>query len=139
MLVALTPGAADPGSSEPTKRIAELEQKVAQLEADKRRGERLLLLTSSDFAPATRRRRKASYTPMPHVLPELRERYEGVVGVISGTTTVSEAAPSLRLKRNHFQTVMPQRLFAAQSRVCPRSSADAPLEGVFAALRRGGS
>lgn len=45
MLVALTPGAAEPGSSEPTKRIAELEQKVAQLEADKRRGERLLLLT----------------------------------------------------------------------------------------------
>jgi len=45
MLVALTPGASEPGSSEPAKRIAELEQKVAQLEADKRRGERLLLLT----------------------------------------------------------------------------------------------
>jgi hypothetical protein len=45
MLLALTPGANEPGSSEPTKRIAELEQKVAQLEADKRRGERLLLLT----------------------------------------------------------------------------------------------
>ncbi|MBV8195604.1 MAG: hypothetical protein JOY80_08760 [Candidatus Dormibacteraeota bacterium] len=45
MLLALTPGASEPGSSEPTKRIAELEAKVAQLEADKRRGERLLLLT----------------------------------------------------------------------------------------------
>lgn len=45
MLVALTPGASEPGSTEPAKRIAELEQRVAQLETDKRRGERLLLLT----------------------------------------------------------------------------------------------
>jgi hypothetical protein len=45
MLLALTPGAGELGSSEPSKRIAELEKKVAQLEADKRRGERLLLLT----------------------------------------------------------------------------------------------
>lgn len=45
MLLALTPGASEPGAAEPAKRIAELEQKVSQLEADKRRGERLLLLT----------------------------------------------------------------------------------------------
>lgn len=45
MLAALTPGASEPGASEPARRIAELEEKVAQLEQDKRRGERLLLLT----------------------------------------------------------------------------------------------
>ena len=45
MLLALTPGASEPGATEPAKRIAELEGKVAQLEADKRRSERLLLLT----------------------------------------------------------------------------------------------
>ncbi|HUE27240.1 MAG TPA: hypothetical protein VMP89_10745 [Solirubrobacteraceae bacterium] len=45
MLVALTPGASEPGATEPAKRIAELERKVEQLEADKRRSERLLLLT----------------------------------------------------------------------------------------------
>jgi hypothetical protein len=45
MVVALTPGATEPGASEPAKRIAELEQRVAQLERDKRRSERLLLLT----------------------------------------------------------------------------------------------
>jgi hypothetical protein len=45
MLLALTPGASEPGATEPAKRIAELEQKVTRLEADKRRGERLLLLT----------------------------------------------------------------------------------------------
>jgi hypothetical protein len=45
MLLSLTPGASEPGATEPSKRIAELEQRVAQLESDKRRGERLLLLT----------------------------------------------------------------------------------------------
>jgi hypothetical protein len=45
MLVALTPGATDPGASEPAKRIAELEKRVIHLERSKRRSERLLLLT----------------------------------------------------------------------------------------------
>jgi hypothetical protein len=45
MLLALTPGASEPGATEPAKRVAELEERVAQLEADKRRSERLLLLT----------------------------------------------------------------------------------------------
>ena len=48
--------------------------------------------------------KKATYTPMPHVPPELRGRYEAVVGVLSGTTTVSEAARRVGLSRNHFQT-----------------------------------
>jgi hypothetical protein len=45
MLLALTPGASEPGASEPAKRVVELEQRVAELEKDKRRSERLLLLT----------------------------------------------------------------------------------------------
>jgi polyhydroxyalkanoate synthesis regulator phasin len=45
MLTSLTPGASEPGAPEPSRRIAELERKVAQLEQEKRRGERLLLLT----------------------------------------------------------------------------------------------
>ncbi len=45
MLLALTPGASAPGATEPAKRIAELEQRVEQLETEKRRGDRLLLLT----------------------------------------------------------------------------------------------
>lgn len=45
MLVALTPGAESSDADSPAKRILELEQRVAQLERDKRRGERLLLLT----------------------------------------------------------------------------------------------
>lgn len=45
MLVALTPGANDPGASEPAKRIAELERRLEVAEQGRRRSERLLLLT----------------------------------------------------------------------------------------------
>ena len=45
MLVSLVPGATEAPSESPAMRIAELEKKVAQLEQQKRRGERLLLLT----------------------------------------------------------------------------------------------
>jgi hypothetical protein len=45
MLVALVPGATDAPSESPAMRIVELEKKVALLEQQKRRSERLLLLT----------------------------------------------------------------------------------------------
>lgn len=46
MLLALTPGSEETSRADsPAKRIAELEEKVRRLEQDKRRGERLLLLT----------------------------------------------------------------------------------------------
>ena len=45
MLVALTPGSGEAPSESPAHRIAELEQKIVRLEREKRRGERLLLLT----------------------------------------------------------------------------------------------
>lgn len=46
MLSALTPGSTDDSVAEsPAKRIAQLEQKVSELEQDNRRAERLLLLT----------------------------------------------------------------------------------------------
>jgi hypothetical protein len=45
MLASLSPGSEAQAASAPAERIAELEQKVASLERDKRRSERLLLLT----------------------------------------------------------------------------------------------
>jgi hypothetical protein len=45
MLLALTPGADSSQAETPAKRIEELERKVQQLERDKRRSERLLMLT----------------------------------------------------------------------------------------------
>lgn len=45
MLASLAPGSEAPGSSGPSARVAELETRVATLEREKRRSERLLLLT----------------------------------------------------------------------------------------------
>jgi hypothetical protein len=64
--------------------------------------------------------KKASYTPMPQVPPELRERYEAVVGAVSGTTTVSEAARRLGISRNHFQTVLHRSLEAMIEALRPK-------------------
>ena len=50
MLAALTPGSEAPEGT-PSKRIGALEQKVAELERQKRRGERLLLLTRKIVKP----------------------------------------------------------------------------------------
>jgi transposase len=66
--------------------------------------------------------KKATYTPMPQVPPELRERYEAVVGVLSGATTVSEAARRLGLSRNHFQTVMHRSLTAMIEALRPKAA-----------------
>ena len=83
MLLALMPGNETEGAETPAKRIAELEQKVADLERQKRRGERLLLLTrkviktgpvttSSGRRSSTRAGRKpskSSATKKPSSLP----------------------------------------------------------------------
>ena len=66
--------------------------------------------------------KKATYTPMPHVPLELRGRYEAVVGVLSGTTTVSEAARRVGLSRNHFQTVMHRSLEAMIEGLRPKAA-----------------
>jgi hypothetical protein len=64
--------------------------------------------------------KKATYTPMPQVPPELRPRYEAVVGVLSGTTTVAGAARELGYSRNHFQTLMHRSLEAMIAALGPK-------------------
>lgn len=49
---------------------------------------------------------KSSYTPAPEVPPEVMPRLVAVVEVLAGLKTVSEAARSLDLSRNHFQTIL---------------------------------
>jgi transposase-like protein len=49
---------------------------------------------------------KKSYTAMPKVPPEIAQRYETVMAVLSGELSVSEGARRLDLSRNHFQTLM---------------------------------
>ncbi len=50
--------------------------------------------------------RKPKYTPMPAVPPELMPRLAAVLEVMAGVTTVSAAARSLGLSRNHFQSLL---------------------------------
>jgi hypothetical protein len=57
MLAALTPGGEHAPSESPLARVAELEAKVATLERDKRRSERLLLLTRKLMRPGPTKRR----------------------------------------------------------------------------------
>jgi hypothetical protein len=49
---------------------------------------------------------KKSYTAMPPVPPEIAQRYETVMAVLSGDLSVSEGARRLDLSRNHFQSLM---------------------------------
>jgi transposase-like protein len=49
---------------------------------------------------------KKSYTAMPPVPPEITQRYETVMAVLSGELSVSEGARRLSLSRNHFQSLM---------------------------------
>ena len=49
---------------------------------------------------------KPKYTPMPAVPPELMPRLAAVLEVMAGVKTVSAAARSLGLSRNHFQSLL---------------------------------
>jgi transposase-like protein len=49
---------------------------------------------------------KKSYTAMPPVPPEITQRYETVMAVLSGELSMSEGARRLSLSRNHFQSLM---------------------------------
>lgn len=55
---------------------------------------------------------KSSYTPAPQVPPEVMPRLVAVVEVLAGLKTVSEAARSLDLSRNHFQTILHRGVLA---------------------------
>ena len=51
-------------------------------------------------------KRTSSYTRSPSVTPEQLPRLTAVIEVLAGVTTVSAAARSLGLSRNHFQTIL---------------------------------
>jgi transposase-like protein len=54
--------------------------------------------------------KKSRYTPAPEVPPEVAPTYAAVLSVLSGQTTVAEAARGLDTARNHFQTMMHRAL-----------------------------
>jgi hypothetical protein len=63
--------------------------------------------------------KKKTYTAAPKVPPELQERYRAILEVLSGQTTVSEAARRLGMSRNHFQTILHRGLEGLIAGVTP--------------------
>jgi transposase-like protein len=80
--------------------------------------------------------KKASYTPMPQVPAELRDRYEAVLQVLTGKATVSAAARTLGLSRNHFQTVMHRGLEGMIEGLRPKAAGRPPIPEREAELLR---
>ena len=60
-----------------------------------------------------------SYTPAPPVPPEQEQRLALVLEVLSGQTTVSEAARALGVSRNHFQTILHRGLAGLMQGIGP--------------------
>lgn len=86
---------------------------------------------------------KTSYTPAPEVPPEARERYQAMLEVLSGTTTVSEAARRLGMSRNHFQTLLHRGLEGLLAGISPgrpgrpgKPEREASLERELAQLKK---
>jgi hypothetical protein len=83
------------------------------------------------------------YTPLPTVPPEAAQRLAMIVEVLAGLRTVSEAARSLGLSRNHFQTLMHRGVAGLAEGISPKpagrpgkTEAQAKLEAEVAQLRR---
>jgi hypothetical protein len=88
--------------------------------------------------------RQPSYTPAPELPadPVLRKRFETIVAVLAGTMTVTAAAESLNLARNHFQTVFHRVLASMLETLTPKPAGrpakparEAELEAENARLR----
>lgn len=65
--------------------------------------------------------RKRTYTPAPHVSPEMAPRLTAIVDVLSGAMTVSEAARSLGLSRVHFQTILHRAVAGLVTAMTPKT------------------
>lgn len=88
-------------------------------------------------------KKKKTYTPAPEVPEDMRARYLAVMDVISGQTTVSEAARRIGMSRNHFQTLVHRAQEGMLERLTPgvpgrpaKSEREAELERELAELRR---
>lgn len=88
-------------------------------------------------------KKKKTYTPAPEVPADIQARYLAVMEVISGQTTVSEAARKMGMSRNHFQTLVHRAQEGMLERLTPgapgrpaKSEREADLEKELAELRR---
>ena len=58
--------------------------------------------------------------PEPPTDPDLRRRYDAIMAVIGQTQTVTEAAESLGMSRNHFQTILHRTIAGAITAMTPK-------------------
>ena len=65
---------------------------------------------------------RKSYTPAPQVPPEMSERLEMILEVLAGRRSVSEAARTLGMSRNHFQTILHRGLAGMVESITPLPS-----------------
>jgi hypothetical protein len=88
--------------------------------------------------------RPPSYTPAPELPsdPDLRRRFGEIVSVLAQTQTVSGAARTLNLSRNHFQTILHRVIAAMIAELTPKPAGrpakparEAELEAENARLR----
>ena len=67
-------------------------------------------------------KKNKNYTPAPQVGPELEERLNLILDVIAGKSTVSQAARTLGISRNHFQTLLHRGLTGLVQGVSAKAS-----------------
>lgn len=65
---------------------------------------------------------KKSYTPAPQVPAQMSERLEMIMEVLAGRRSVSEAARTLGMSRNHFQTILHRGLSGMVESITPQPS-----------------
>ena len=65
--------------------------------------------------------KKKSYTPAPQVAPEHEQRLTLILEVLAGKLTVSQAARTLGMSRNHFQTLLHRGLTGLAQGIVPKA------------------
>jgi transposase len=63
---------------------------------------------------------KRTYTPAPAVPPQSSQRLEVIAEVIAGRCTVAQAARTLGMSRNHFQTILHRGVAAMLESITPK-------------------
>lgn len=79
---------------------------------------------------------KSTYTPAPVVPPQVMPRLVAIVEVLSGIKSVSEAARSLELSRNHFQTILHRGVVALVQSITTKPGGRPGTPAAVAALQK---
>jgi hypothetical protein len=80
--------------------------------------------------------RKPTYLPTPTVPPELMPRLAAIIEVLAGLKTVSAAARSLGLSRNHFQTILHRGVLGLVSAITVKAGGRPARPAAIATLQR---